>query len=92
MDCAESLGIPVALISDSLGPLVADKVSVTLPVPRGKAGHLAMHGGTMVLIEALIIGLSAERREVSLDVLDRFSTLRGRIDRDWIKRGTRKKL
>ena len=91
LDQAGHLDVPVVLVSDSLGPLVTDKVAEVLPVPRGKAGHLAMHGGTMVLIEALIIGLAARNRELALDSLDRFSGLRGAIDKAWSKRGLRRK-
>jgi DNA-binding MurR/RpiR family transcriptional regulator len=83
--------VPVVLISDNLGPLVSDKVAATLPVPRGKADHLATHGGTMVLIEAMIIALAAKAGEAAFDSLDRLSNLRGAIDKAWIKRGTRKK-
>ncbi|UVK46606.1 hypothetical protein BPNPMPFG_002292 [Mesorhizobium sp. AR07] len=46
-------------------------------MPRDKADHLAMHGGTMVLIEATIIGLASRRREAAVDNLDRLSALRG---------------
>ncbi|HTJ59149.1 MAG TPA: MurR/RpiR family transcriptional regulator [Devosiaceae bacterium] len=91
LDEAQRQGVPVILISDNLGPLVADRVAEILPVPRGKADHLAMHGGTMVLIEALIIGLAARRRDVALDSLERLSMLRGSIDKDWSKRGAKKK-
>ena len=91
LDQAGHLDVPVVLVSDSLGPLVTDKVAEVLPVPRGKAGHLAMHGGTMVLIEALIIGLAARNRELALDSLDRFSGLRGAIDKAWSKRGLRRR-
>ncbi len=70
--------------------LVSDDVAVVLPVPRGKANHLAMHGGTMVLIEAIIIGLAGQDRDRALDALDRLSSLRGAIDKDWSKRGIRK--
>ncbi len=73
-----------------LGPLVADKVAEVLPVPRGKADHLAMHGGTMVLIEAMIIGLAGSASQTAFDSLDRLSVLRGSIDKAWVKRGTKK--
>lgn len=91
LDEAAQHGVPVVLISDSLGPLVADKVSEILPVPRGKADHLSMHGGTMVLLEALIIALAGRKSEAALDALDRLSTLRGSIDKAWNKRGRKKK-
>ena len=91
LDQAREHAVPVVLISDSLGPLVQDSVAEILPVPRGRADHLAMHGGTMVLIEALTIGLAARHRSEALDCLERLSALRGAIDKAWLKRGIRKK-
>jgi DNA-binding MurR/RpiR family transcriptional regulator len=90
LDQAGQHDVPVVLISDNLVPLVSDKVTETLPVPRGKADDLAMHGGTMVLIEAMIIALAARSSETAFDSLDRLSTLRGSIDKAWVKRGRRK--
>lgn len=90
LDQAREYSAPVVLISDNLGPLVADKVAEVLPVPRGKADHLAMHGGTMVLIEAMIIGLAGSASQTAFDSLDRLSVLRGSIDKAWFKRGTKK--
>ena len=91
LEQAKRVGAPVVLISDNLGPLVSDKVAEILPVPRGKADHLAMHGGTMVLIEALIIALAGRNSEAAFDTLDQLSMLRGSIDKAWVKRGRRKK-
>jgi DNA-binding MurR/RpiR family transcriptional regulator len=82
--------VPVVLISDSLGPLIKESVAETLPVPRGRADHLAMHGGTMVVIEALTIGLAARHPAQAFDNLDQLSALRGVIDKAWLKRGVRK--
>jgi DNA-binding MurR/RpiR family transcriptional regulator len=91
LDQARRHDVPVILISDNLGPLVADKVAEIIPIPRGKADHLAMHGGTMVLIEAMIVGLAGRRQEAAFDSLDQLSVLRGSIDKSWSKRGTKKK-
>jgi len=91
LEHASRHGVPVILISDDLGLLVADRVAEVLPVPRGNAGHLAMHGGTMVLIEALIVALAAKGRDTAIDSLDQLSQLRGAIDRSWSKRGTRRR-
>ena len=90
LDHAARHDVPVILISDDLGPLVAGKVAEILPLPRGNADHLAMHGGTMVLIEAMIVALAARNKEAALDSLDQLSMLRGSIDKAWSKRGTRK--
>lgn len=91
LEQASQHDVPVILISDDLGPLISDKVAEILPIPRGKADHLAMHAGTMVLIEAMIVGLAGHRRETAFDSLDHLSTLRGSIDKAWSKRGTKKK-
>jgi DNA-binding MurR/RpiR family transcriptional regulator len=91
LDQARQLDVPVVLISDDLGPMVSDKVAEILPVPRGKADHLAMHGGTMVLIEAMIIGLAGHGSQRAFDSLDRLSSLRGSIDKAWSKRGIKKR-
>lgn len=91
LEHAGKRGVPAILISDDLGPLVADKVAEILPVPRGNAGHLAMHGGTLVLIESLIVALAAKGKDSASDSLDQLSQLRGAIDKAWSKRGTRKR-
>ncbi|TXH81212.1 MAG: MurR/RpiR family transcriptional regulator [Rhizobium sp.] len=85
------LDVPVILISDDLGLVVADKVAEILPVPRGNAGHLAMHAGTMVLIEALIVALAAKGKDAAIDHLEKLTQLRGALDKTWNKRGTRKR-
>ena len=90
LDHAAEVGARVVLISDSLGPLVGGRVEVVLPVPRGRSDHLALHGATLVLIEALSLGLAARDRTGAIETLDKLSRLRGRIDRDWLKRGTRR--
>ena len=87
LEHARDLNVSVVLISDSLGPLVADLVTEVLPVPRGRADHLAMHGGTMVLIEALTIAVAAGRQFEAVGSLERLNTLRGKIDKAWLKRG-----
>ncbi|MGV8856907.1 MAG: MurR/RpiR family transcriptional regulator [Devosia sp.] len=90
LDRAEELHVPVVLISDSLGPHVSERVAEILPVARGRADHLAMHGGTMVALEALVLGLAAKSPDQALTALDNLSVMRGALDSEWRKRGTRK--
>lgn len=91
LERAEALGLPVVLISDSLGPMLDGRVAVTLDVPRGRADHLALHSATLVMIEALVLGIAARNRDRALDALDEFASLRGAIDGAWTKRGTRRR-
>jgi DNA-binding MurR/RpiR family transcriptional regulator len=87
LDEAERKGARVVLISDTLGPLVEDRIAELLPVPRGRTEHLAMHAGTLVLIEAMIIALAGTNRDRAIDSLEHLSLLRGSLDKDWAKRG-----
>ena len=90
LDEAERVGLPVVLISDDLGAVVGDRVAELLPVPRGRANHLAMHSGTMLLLEALSLSLAGVSTGRSIDTLDRFSAIRASIDKTWSRRGARK--
>jgi DNA-binding MurR/RpiR family transcriptional regulator len=91
LDRAEAMGLPILLISDSLGPILEGRVAVTLDVPRGRSEHLALHSATLVMIEALVLGVSALNRDRALDALDDFASLRAAIDSGWTKRGTRRR-
>lgn len=90
LEQATQLKLPVILVSDSMGPLVSEQISEILPVPRGKAGHLSMHGATMVLVDALIAALAAVRPADALSKLARLSNLRTDLDPAWAGRGVRR--
>lgn len=91
LDRAAVVGVPVILISDSLAPLVPGRFACHLDVPRGRAEHLALHSATMVVIEALALGLAARAPEAALDALETFAALRADLDGAWAKRGTRRR-
>lgn len=88
LDHAHELGVPVVLVSDSLGGLGGHLAEV-LRVPRGSADHLSMHAATLVLIEAMVVALAARDKAAALSALKQFGALRGAIDKAWLKRGVR---
>ncbi|MFC7397179.1 MurR/RpiR family transcriptional regulator [Chelatococcus sp. GCM10030263] len=90
LDVAERLALPTILVSDSLGPFVGGQVREVLPVPRGRAGNLAMHGATLVVIEALVTALASGSPDGALASLEDLAGLRGALDKDWLKRGVRR--
>lgn len=90
LDYAEAHEVPVLLVGDSLYPHVSRQVAEVLPISRGRADHLAMHGTTIVLIEAMIVALAAEDKASALSSLAKFGALRGAIDKHWLKRGVKK--
>jgi DNA-binding MurR/RpiR family transcriptional regulator len=90
LDHAEDNNVPVALLGDSLAPFVSKRVVEILPVPRGKADHLSVHGATVVLIEAMIVALAEQDRDAAFAALQKFGALRGAVDKLWLKRGVKK--
>lgn len=90
LEQAREVGVPVVLVTDDLGSFIADMVHEVLRVPRGKAGHLAMHGSTTVLVDAMVAGLAALHRDASMESLASLSRLRGRLDGAWTRRGVRR--
>lgn len=90
LERASRVGAHVVLVSDSLGPLLKDPVAAILSVPRGRAGHLATHGATMVLLDAMVAALAGRRGAAAVDSLSDFAELRGALDRSWNRRGARK--
>lgn len=90
LDHAEQCRAPIVLVGDSLAPFVRRRVVETLPVPRGKADHLSMHGATVVLVEAMIVALAEQDRDAALGSLQKLGALRGAIDKLWLKRGVKR--
>jgi len=73
---ARVLQLPRILITErSEGPLV-DKSTTVIAIPRGRPGHVALHGGTLVALEALIFSLATLAPDRSLQSLNRLSQLR----------------
>lgn len=58
-DRADTLQVPVLLVTDAVGHRLRDRVAVTLPTGRGSPGLFASHGTTLLLIEGLVLGLAA---------------------------------
>lgn len=59
---ARRLRLPMVLVSDSLSPRLARHAEVIVPVPRGRAEQVALHGATLVALEAMVLGLAATDR------------------------------
>lgn len=73
---AHRLGIPVVLITDSRESRLARLADVVVPAPRGRAERVALHGATLVVLEALILGLAASNRITAVATLERLNDLR----------------
>lgn len=70
---ASTLGVPVVLITDTLHDQLHARVAHTLITWRGIPGLFSSHATTVVLIEALVLGIARtdpERAEQSLALLN----------------------
>ena len=79
-DEARRLSLPVVLVTDSLDRKLARFASVTLRALRGRSNRVALHGATVVCLEALILGLAAASPQ-TMASLERLNRLREAIRR-----------
>ncbi len=73
LDRAASCGAPVVLVTDTLHEQLGTRVAESLVTWRGTPGLFSSHATTVVLLEALILGLAGtapERAEASLAELN----------------------
>lgn len=76
---AGDLGLPVVLVTDTLGPRLTDRIDIALPVPRGRRGTLAGHAVTIAVLDALLLALAARDRAHSLAALADLNELRRQL-------------
>jgi DNA-binding MurR/RpiR family transcriptional regulator len=76
---ATEVGVPVILLTDNLGPELADRVEVALQAARGRSGVLGSVVITMALLDALLLGLANRDRGPSLAALESLNDLRAKI-------------
>jgi DNA-binding MurR/RpiR family transcriptional regulator len=68
--------LPMVLITDNLEPRLARHADVIVSAQRGRAERVALHGATLVVLEALVLGLAASDRRRTMEALDQLNTLR----------------
>jgi DNA-binding MurR/RpiR family transcriptional regulator len=73
---ARRLRLPIVLITDSLDAQLTRQAAVVVPAKRGKASRAALHGATLVTLEAVVLGLAAADQRRSMDSLHRLNGLR----------------
>ncbi len=76
---ARRLRMPVVLITDTADSKLARHADVIVPVRRGRTTHTALHGTTLVALEALILGLAASNSEGAVQTLEHLNALRSAV-------------
>ena len=79
LDRAQALDAPVVLITDTLGRKLGGDVDATIESGRGTPGRFASHGTTLVVIEALVLGIAATDRALSDASLTTLNELRAAL-------------
>jgi DNA-binding MurR/RpiR family transcriptional regulator len=79
LDEAKSQSLPTVLMTESAGTPLAKLADVVVALPRGRPGNVALHGGTLVALEAIVLALAAARPDNALMSLDRLNALRRAI-------------
>lgn len=71
--------VPIVLLTDTTEQAITRHASVIVPVLRGHAGRIAMHGATLVCLEAISFALTAEDPQRAISTIERLSELRSAI-------------
>jgi DNA-binding MurR/RpiR family transcriptional regulator len=82
LDRAGAVGAPVVLLTDTINRRLVGRIEIALQSGRGIPGLFASHATTLVVLEALVLGVAASNRvaaEASLEMLNGFrAALAGR--------------
>lgn len=73
------LSIPIVAIVGKQETALAAHAAAAIVLPRAKNEKVAMHGASLVCVEALTLGLATRNRDKTLSVLDRLVELRQQI-------------
>ena len=79
LERATAVGVPVILLTDTLTLELDGRFEVALEAPRGRSGDLGSVISTMIVLEALLLGLAKRDRALSLAALESLNDLRAQI-------------
>lgn len=68
--------LAIVLISETMDSPLARPADVVLMIPRGRHQRVALHGGTLVALEAIVLALAAADRDQAMAALERLNRLR----------------
>ncbi|WP_208641051.1 MurR/RpiR family transcriptional regulator [Micromonospora arborensis] len=79
LDHAEAVGARTVLVSDSLGPLIGDRVSVALPAAHSPGDIVSEGMTTQVLTDALVAGVRAHDEDRATSAHELLTDLRSSL-------------
>jgi DNA-binding MurR/RpiR family transcriptional regulator len=84
---AKRLSLTTVLVTELNDTALAKLADVVIAIPRGRPGQVALHGATLVGLEALVLSLAAAKPNDALGSLENLNRLRRMIDTPEKKRG-----
>jgi DNA-binding MurR/RpiR family transcriptional regulator len=72
----KALRLPTVLVTEAGDTPLARLADVCVVIPRGRPGQMALHGTTLVGLEALVLSLAAAKPKAALASLDNLNRLR----------------
>ena len=76
---AKRLRLPIVLITDSLETRLARQADVVVPARRGKQERVALHGVTVIVLEAIVLGLAFADSRKAMETLAHLGELRRKL-------------
>ncbi len=76
---ASARRMPIVLVSDNPVTRLAKAATVVLPARRGRAEQVALHGSTLITLEALLMGLAVANRAHTIETLERLAAFRAAL-------------
>lgn len=72
-------GVPIVLVTDSPNTKLARAASAIVTARRGRTERVALHGTTLIALEALVMGLAVANQGRTMRTLARLGTLRAAL-------------
>ena len=73
---ARERNLPIVLFTEEAKGRLASLADKVVAIPRGRPGHIALHGATTVALEALVLALAAMTTDKAIASLERLGELR----------------
>ena len=76
---AAIIGVPIVLVTDAPNSKLARSAATIIQARRGRAARVALHGATLVALEALVMGLAVAAQGRTMQTLARLGALRAAL-------------
>ena len=80
LDHCTAVGVPMILVTDTLGEALRDEVAVVLSAPMSRPGTFTSQATVLILLESLTIAVAAQDRDRALDHTERMNQLREELN------------